>query len=222
MPATRMSCRQVRVPVTNALAELAELLACPVCGGAVSADHELACAACGGRLPVGDGIPVLLGPGTDAVDGSSSTGPGHKAAQAAFFDAEISEEFEISRPWGAPALYGWLMEEKFRRSVSSIRATLAGATALTVCGGSGMDAELLARCGTRVIASDISIEAARRTRARAIRRGLAIRPIVADVETCHSAIVPSMSCTSMTDSITSRIHSSALRKWRAWPGARSR
>lgn len=129
-----------------------------------------------------DGISVLLGPGTEAVNGSSSTGPGHKAAQAAFFDAEISEEFEISRPWGAPALYGWLMEEKFRRSVSSIRATLAGATALTVCGGSGMDAELLARCGARVIASDISIEAARRTRARAIRRGLAIRPIVADVE----------------------------------------
>ena len=53
---------------------------------------------------------------------------------------------------------------------------------LTVCGGSGMDAEFLAREGARVVASDLSLGAARRTRERARRYGLDITPIVADVE----------------------------------------
>jgi SAM-dependent methyltransferase len=45
-----------------------------------------------------------------------------------------------------------------------------------------MDAEFLARQGMRVVASDLSLGAARRTRERARRYGLDITPIVADVE----------------------------------------
>jgi SAM-dependent methyltransferase len=59
---------------------------------------------------------------------------------------------------------------------------LPGATALTVCGGSGMDAELLACRGARVISSDISLGAARRALERSRRHGAAIAPIVADAE----------------------------------------
>jgi SAM-dependent methyltransferase len=57
-----------------------------------------------------------------------------------------------------------------------------GKTVLTVCGGSGMDAEFLARHGASVISSDISFGAARRARERAGRHRLPITPIVADVE----------------------------------------
>jgi SAM-dependent methyltransferase len=106
---------------------------------------------------------------------------GPKQAQADFFDSQPAD-WEIDRPHGAPALYGWLMMEKLRRSVLGLEALLPGATVLTVCGGSGMDAEFLARAGATVIASDLSLGAAVRTRARAERYGLPIIPVVADAE----------------------------------------
>ncbi len=70
----------------------------------------------------------------------------HARAQAAHFDAE-DDEFETERPRGTTPLYAWLIEEKFRRSIEGIGAYVAGCTALAVCAGSGMDAELLARAG---------------------------------------------------------------------------
>ncbi len=112
--------------------------------------------------------------GTEAsVDGADR----YKRDQAAFFDAQPAA-WETSRPHGAPALYRWLMEEKFRRSVDGLQSVLPGATVLTVCGGSGMDAEFLARAGARVIASDISLGAARRALERSRRHGVPITPIV--------------------------------------------
>jgi ubiquinone/menaquinone biosynthesis C-methylase UbiE len=121
---------------------------------------------------VEDGIPVLLPP---------SDGDAWKEQQADFFD-QADDAYEISRPHGAGSLYSWLLGEKFRRSLAGLGADAGGSLALTVCGGSGLDAEYLARAGFRVIASDISLEAARRTRKRAERHGLAIAPVVADVE----------------------------------------
>ncbi len=106
----------------------------------------------------------------------------HKIAQADHFDHAVAEAFEISRPRGTPRLYRFFMAEKFRRGTVPIRRDLHGVVALTVCGGSGMDAEFLARRGARVIASDLSAGAARRTRERGRRYELDITPIVADVE----------------------------------------
>ncbi|MEP7081432.1 MAG: class I SAM-dependent methyltransferase [Chloroflexota bacterium] len=106
----------------------------------------------------------------------------HKAAQSAWFDREVLAEFEIERPAGAPRFYRFLLAEKFRRSVRPFRGRLDGWTALTVCGGSGMDAEFLAAAGASVISSDISLGSAARVRERARRHGLAVEPIVADVE----------------------------------------
>ena len=57
-----------------------------------------------------------------------------------------------------------------------------GETVLTVCAGSGMDAEFLARSGYRVIAADLSLGAALRCLDRARRYNLDIAPIVADAE----------------------------------------
>ncbi len=109
-------------------------------------------------------------------------GHGHKAAQAAHFDRPGEEAFEIDRPRGTPRLYRFLLAEKFRRAVGPIRPHLIGASALTVCGGSGMDAEFLARAGAAVTTSDLSLGAATRARTRSERHGLGIQSIVADVE----------------------------------------
>ena len=74
------------------------------------------------------------------------------------------------------------MAEKFRRSVRGVESRLPGATVLTVCGGSGMDAEFLAQQGAVVIASDLSLGAVARGVERARRSSLPIYAIVADAE----------------------------------------
>lgn len=169
------------------------LVSCPLCRqptAAVPSGHD--CRLCQRHYPIVDGIPVLV-----ADLGSSQHDElehhhaahqldrkleGHKAAQADHFDQSVAEEFEITRPHGTPRLYRFLLQEKFRLATAPIQSQLDGASVLTVCGGSGMDAEFLAREGARVVASDLSLGAARRTRERARRYGLDITPIVADVE----------------------------------------
>ncbi len=105
----------------------------------------------------------------------------HAREQAAHFD-EGDDEFETERPRGTTPLYAWLIEEKFRRSILGIAEVVPGATVLAICGGSGMDAELLARAGAHVVSADISLGASRRARERARRHGLDLSPVVADAE----------------------------------------
>jgi SAM-dependent methyltransferase len=136
-----------------------------------------------------DGIPHLVldlsGAAHDELDHKYASDDGHdvhKTQQATYFNSVVAEEFEITRPHGTPRLYRFLMREKLRRGTQPIGTQLIGASVLTVCGGSGMEAEFLARAGAHVVTSDISFRAAQRTRERARRYGLAISPIVADVE----------------------------------------
>lgn len=146
---------------------------CPQCRVPLAASpSSFGCAECGRRFPTVDGVPVLTGSDEDVS----------KRQQAKWFDHETDEEFEITRPHGTPRLYQWYYREKFERSVIGISSWLDGGVALTVCGGSGMDAEFLARRGAHVICSDISLGAARRARERASRYGVEIVPIVADAE----------------------------------------
>jgi len=150
---------------------VAKAIRCPECASRVSADAvALRCAGCGESYEVLDGIPIML-PREGATE--------HKVAQAAFFDSEDTE-WEIERPVGAPSLHAWLLAEKFRRSTQ--RLGIAGASVLTVCGGSGMDGEFLARAGARTVTTDLSLEACRRARERARRHDVALIPVVADVE----------------------------------------
>jgi SAM-dependent methyltransferase len=158
-------------------------LTCPSCRarGPLKRGEDgasLVCGSCGARYAVIDGIPMMLAP----THGHGSLAPAHKESQARFTDEEADAEWEINRPHGAPALYSWLLEEKFRLSVRGLRALPRGSTVLTVCGGSGLDAEFLARRGFHVVSTDISLEAARRVRERARRFGVEITPVVADVE----------------------------------------
>lgn len=148
-------------------------LCCPRCRGSLEAVPEwLTCRRCEHRFPIVDGVAVL----------KIGNGDGLKRRQASWFDEATNHEFEITRPHGTPALYEWYYREKFNRSVSSLSPWIEGSTALTVCGGSGMDAEFLAQKGATVICSDISLGAALRARERANRYRLAITPIVADAE----------------------------------------
>lgn len=161
-----------------------ELLACPVCRGTLSSApaEDLSCLSCGLAYPSHLGIPILLAPELRTGAGKSPAALEHKERQVAFFDQEPSDDFGITRPQGAPELYGWLLEEKFRRSVLGLEHLLPGATALTICGGSGLDAELLARAGARVVLSDISLGVVLQARERALRHGLEIALVVADAE----------------------------------------
>jgi ubiquinone/menaquinone biosynthesis C-methylase UbiE/uncharacterized protein YbaR (Trm112 family) len=166
--------------------ELLNVLACPVCRGAImrggGAPAGLTCAVCGARYPTRLGIPILLPPALQDVAASGDTPVGHKQRQVSFFDVDPADDFGVTRPRGAPELYGWLLREKFRRSVLGLEDLLPGSTALTICGGSGLDAEFLARAGARVILSDISLGVVLQARERARRFGLDIGLLVADAE----------------------------------------
>lgn len=173
---------------------LYELLVCPACMGRLRINgHGLACSACGRTYSVADGTPVFVDEsvaqhdeldhlGGDHGHNDLAESDAHKAAQSAFFDRADLAEFEIERPFGSPALYRFLLTEKFRRSLEPFNGRLEGWTALTVCGGSGMDAEFLAAAGASVISSDLSLGAADRVRQRTGRHATSIMPIVADVE----------------------------------------
>jgi ubiquinone/menaquinone biosynthesis C-methylase UbiE/uncharacterized protein YbaR (Trm112 family) len=166
--------------------ELLELLVCPVCGGSLArggaGEPRLECVGCGAEYPFHLDIPILLAPELRAGSHTPKTALTHKERQVAFFDQDPADDFGITRPRGAPPLYGWLLQEKFRRSVIGLEQLLPGATALTVCGGSGVDAEFLSRAGARVILSDISLGVVLQARERATRYGLELALVVADAE----------------------------------------
>jgi ubiquinone/menaquinone biosynthesis C-methylase UbiE len=136
----------------------------------------ISCTGCGQRYPIIEGIPVFADPAADHWPGDA-----HKRGQMEHFD-DVLAEFEIERPHKTTALYRWLMDEKHRRALRDLGPLLPGLTALTVCGGSGMDGEYLARAGAKVIVSDISLGAAFRARERARRYALDMVVIVADAE----------------------------------------
>lgn len=170
------------------LVEVQTLIACPICHGSLDFHREAyRCPECGVDFPIIEGIPVLLPDSSVAEhDELEHAHGGHKRAQAAYYDSDDAAEFEIQRPNGAPAFYEWLMREKFKYSLPDrgrgSRWEVSRSLALTVCGGSGMEAQFLAEVGFDVIASDISLGAARRCRERARRYGLQLFSLVADVE----------------------------------------
>jgi ubiquinone/menaquinone biosynthesis C-methylase UbiE len=151
---------------------LSTSVVCPACRESLSwSSEDATCSCCGRSFTVSDGIPVF-------VDGERAD---HKSLQAAYFD-DVEPEFEITRPHGTPRFYSWLIDEKLRRSVDALLPVVHGATALSVCGGSGMEAEFLARRGARVMLADISLGAVRRAQERARRFGFEVTGIVADAE----------------------------------------
>jgi ubiquinone/menaquinone biosynthesis C-methylase UbiE len=145
---------------------------CPQCQGPLSRDAEpWTCLTCHGSFGLDDEVRILVSSYDD-----------HKRAQALFFDEGVDREYEINRPRGTPPLHEWLLREKFRRSIERVSADLEGASVLTICGGSGLDAEFMASAGADVLCTDISLGAARRAAMRAARFGIRYEVAVADAE----------------------------------------
>lgn len=92
-----------------------------------------------------------------------------RARQIVFY-ASLDAEEEIERPHHYPRPVRWLIESKFHRALRLL-GHVTSTDALCVCGGSGMDAEWLARLGVRPTILDISPEALARARIRAQRHG---------------------------------------------------
>jgi SAM-dependent methyltransferase/uncharacterized protein YbaR (Trm112 family) len=162
---------------------LTDLIRCPDCRCRLrDQEGRLSCAGCALDFPVVDGIPILLPHLFSEHGRPPPEGLALKLEQADYYDRSVDTDFEIRRPHGTPRLYRWVIGEKLRRSLAGIRPVVAGCTALTVCGGSGMDAEFLSRAGCRVISSDISLGAAKRAKERARRYGFQLLAIVADAE----------------------------------------
>ena len=162
---------------------LLERLACPDCShpALTVASGGLECTACGAHYPLVDGrIPVLTP--HERTGGFPEAAETRRARQAAYFDHEAKPEYEVTRPHGVPVVFGSLLVAKLRRGIAGLETCLPGGTALTVCGGSGMDAEYLARCGARVACADLSLGAARRADQRARRFGLELAAMVADAQ----------------------------------------
>ncbi len=161
--------------------DLRTLLVCPACHADLAwADAGAQCAGCRRSYPIIDGIPVLIDDTRKAqIDHDEID---HKAVQASHFDRPRSEEFETVRPRGTPRWHRFLLAEKLRLAMAPFRTSLPNSAVLCVCGGSGLDAEFMARAGATVISADISLGAARRAAARAQRFHLPILSIVADVD----------------------------------------
>jgi SAM-dependent methyltransferase len=152
------------------------MLVCPLCRTGLRWEPARAvCRLCEAAYPLRDGVIVFADPATD--DGYRKE---DRQREVAFWESRLPE-FETSRPHGTPMLYGRLLEQKIIRSLRGL-GSLHGRTVLSVCGGSGMEAEFLARAGATVIVLDIAQGAALRAQVRARRYGLDIVSIVADVE----------------------------------------
>ena len=101
-----------------------------------------------------------------------------RARQVEFFAALDAEE-EIERPRHYPRPVRFLLEEKLRRALALLER-IASTDALCVCGGSGMDAEWLARRGIRPTVLDVSPDALARARIRARRRSFEVALVRGD------------------------------------------
>lgn len=111
---------------------------------------------------------------------------GELASQLDFYRQQIDQEEEISRPRCYPRPVRFLLQRKFRWVLDQLQTRLpgglAGRSVLVVCCGSGMESEILARHGLRVVALDISAEAIERAGERARRYGIDYRLLVGDAE----------------------------------------
>jgi len=152
---------------------LLDLAVCPSCRAELCRSTEpWSCTACRTPFPLDDGkIRVLV------IEYDQ-----YKRRQSAFFDGDVDSEFETVRPRGTPSFHQWLLHEKFRRSVAAVNGELEGASVLSVCGGSGLDAEFLADAGAHVLCTDISAGAVKRAAARSFRYGINFEVAVADAE----------------------------------------
>jgi glycosyltransferase involved in cell wall biosynthesis/SAM-dependent methyltransferase len=124
---------------------------------------------------------------------SAATGPpgANRGAQVEFYREAVDPEEEITRPRGYPEPVRFLLDYKIRDAwrlasggehAPDVAANAPVETVLVICCGSGMEAEMVARTGRRVVALDISPEAVARARERMARFGFRLDLLVGDAE----------------------------------------
>ena len=110
-----------------------------------------------------------------------------REAQIRFYRESIDPEEEITRPRCYPRPVQYLLDFKLQTAWQLLNGDASTARnaqekTLVVCCGSGMEAEMVARTGQRVIALDLSLEAVCRAGERARRYGLQFDRVVGDAE----------------------------------------
>ncbi len=108
--------------------------------------------------------------------------------QIQFYRDSVDVEEEVSRPRCYPRPVQYLLDFKIRTAWKLLNGTASAARnaqgrTLNICCGSGMEAEMVARTGRRVVALDLSYEAVCRARERARRYGVQFDLVVGDAET---------------------------------------
>ena len=101
-----------------------------------------------------------------------------RARQIGFY-ASLDADEEIERPRHYPRPVRFLIKEKLRRALALLER-VTSTDALCVCGGSGMDAEWLARLGIHPTILDVSPDALARARVRARRHGFEVTLVRGD------------------------------------------
>lgn len=110
-----------------------------------------------------------------------------RKTQIDFYRESVDPEEEITRPRCYPRPVQYLLNFKIRTAWEMLNGKAptprnAQEKTLVVCCGSGMEAEMAARAGQRIIALDLSFDAVLRARERARRYGLEFDLVVGDAE----------------------------------------
>ena len=110
-----------------------------------------------------------------------------KRKQIDFYREEVDPEEEITRPGCYPRPVKYLLENKIEETwrLFGNHEREGGRrveTVLVVCCGSGMESEMIAKWGKKVVALDLSIDAVKRARVRAQRNSVHYTALAGDVE----------------------------------------
>jgi SAM-dependent methyltransferase len=108
-------------------------------------------------------------------------------AQVHFYRESVDPEEEITRPRCYPRPVQYLLDFKISTAWGLLNGNSCPAagnpeSVLVVCCGSGMESEMVARAGHRVVALDLSTDAVQRARERARRYGVSFDLVTGDAE----------------------------------------
>jgi len=124
---------------------------------------------------------------SSATREGSKIGGSQRSNQLAFYRESVDPEEEITRPRCYPRPVQYLLDFKISTAWSLLNGNSSPAadalrSVLVVCCGSGMESEMVARAGRRVVALDLSLDALLRARERGRRFGVTFDLVVGDTE----------------------------------------
>jgi SAM-dependent methyltransferase len=175
-------------PATFGFGDLIPLLCCPSCrrpgreAALANRGDTLVCVECQASFPVEDGIPNFLPPTVRAPAAPAEAGDRQKWQQRTWHDQHELAEWNIGDPHHAP-LKEYCLYRQMQSAADLLPRELARAPILSLCCGSGLEAEFFAQSvGQPVVGVDISPGMVRNAITRARRAGYAFAGVCADAE----------------------------------------